>query len=145
MATDSGNAPRRVPGPAQPLARPSARHPGQPVRPVGPTADDGRVGYPFLVIRLMGAVYQAEKIRVRKGPASVSIGVRKSLLQHSEPVKPDGQINDEAKALLIEAVLAAVRRTGFRMCLVWGPAWCSFIEPDGSIKNSFEPPSGGLG
>ena len=93
----------------------------------------------------MGAVYQAEKIRVQWGPASALIAPHKSLLQHPEPVKPDGQINDEAKAMLIEAVLAAVRRTRFRMCLVWGPAWCSFIEPDGSIKNSFEPPSGGLG
>lgn len=92
----------------------------------------------------MSAVYQAEKIRVREGPISVTIGASKCLLQHPEPRKPDGQLSDEAKALLVEEVLAAVRRTGFRMCLVWGPSWCSFVEPNGSIKNSFDPPTGGI-
>ena len=30
------------------------------------------------------------------------------------------------------------------MSVVWGPAWCSFVEADGSIKSSFDPPSGGI-
>lgn len=144
MTTDSGDTSRHVPGPAFQFARPLVRLPGQPVRPFGRTTDNVDVSYPFIVIRLMNAVYQAETIRVRKGRASVSIRVGTSFLRHPEPLKADGQVSDEAKAMLNEAVLAAVRGTGFRMCLVWGPAWCSFVEPDGSIRNSFEPPSGGF-
>jgi len=96
------------------------------------------------MIRLMNSVYQAEKVEVREGRAFVLLEFGGSFLQHPEPVKPDGQIGDQAKVLLTEAVQSSAKRTGLRMCLVWGSAWCSFVEPDGSIKNSFHPPSGGV-
>lgn len=134
------SGPRPVPLRTGPVARP----PEQPVRPIGPSIDDGTGDYPILVIRLMHGVYQGEKVRVRRGPPSVSLKVSKSLLQHPKAFKANGQISQEARDLLVKAVLAAVRQTGFRICIVWGPAWCSFVEPDGSIKRSFEPPSGGF-
>lgn len=143
MTKSNENTPRPVPLQGMPLHKWIARQSERPVRPIGPSADDGSGDYPFIVIRLMSSLYQAEKIRVRQGRASVRLGVGKSILQLPDPFKSDGQISDEAKDLLINAVLAAVKRTGLRMCLVWGPAWCSFVELDGAINNSFEPPSGG--
>ena len=115
-----------------------------PVRPLGPAPDDGVGRYPFIVVRLMSTVYQPEKVEVSHGEASSGVGFKTSFLRHPSPFKSDGQISDEARDLLLAAVLAAVRKTGFRMCVVWGPAWCSFVEADGSIKSSFDPPSGGV-
>ncbi len=92
----------------------------------------------------MSAVYQPEKVEVSHGEASAGVGFKTSFLRHLSPFKSDGQISDEARDLLLAEVLAAVRKTRFRMCVVWGPAWCSFVEADGSIKSSFDPPSGGV-
>jgi len=92
----------------------------------------------------MSAVYQAEKIEVSHGKACAAVRFKMSFLRHPSPFKSDGQISDEARDLLLAEVLAAVRKTRFRMCVVWGPAWCSFVEADGSIRSSFEPPSGGF-
>lgn len=144
MTNYNGKKPRHPSRRAGELTIPKARPPHLPVRPDDLIGDVGSSCYPFIVIRLMSAVYQAERICVRRGPTLAHVGWRTSLLQHPDPVKPNGQIDDEAKALLIGAVLAAVKRTGLRMCVVWGPAWCSFVEADGSTKHSFEPPSGGF-
>ncbi len=114
------------------------------VRPAGPAPDDGVGRYPFIVVRLMSAVYQAEKVKVSHGKASAGVGVKNSFLRHPSPFKSDGQISNDARDLLLAEVLSAVRKTRFRMCVVWGPAWCSFVEADGSIKSSFDPPSGGF-
>ena len=109
MTTGNGKAPRRVPGSAGPNYSPVAPQ-GQPVRALHPIPDDGSCGHPFIVVRIMNAVYQAEKISVRVGPAAVLIEVGKSFLQHPQPVKADGQISDEAKTLLVESVFGRVRQ-----------------------------------
>jgi hypothetical protein len=106
--------------------------------------DNGLGRYPFIVVRLAAAVYQAEKVEVRRGALAVHVGYRKSFLCHPTPLKFDHELCDEAKTLLLKETLVAVRRTGFRMCVVWGPAWCTFVEPDGALNNSFDPPSGGF-
>ena len=135
--------PRPAPRSVLPIVKPRLLAIDQPVRPACPTTDDGTRGFPFIVIRLGAAVYQAEQVFLRRGPAHVSLAVDRSILQHPDPYNADGQISSKAKDLLIQAVQVAMRRTGFRMCLVWGPVWCSFVEPDGAINNSFDPPSGG--
>lgn len=134
------------PDPEQPVARRAPSNPfgDAPVQPAGPVPDNGMGRYPFIVVRLAGGVYQAEKVEVRRGALAVKVGHRKSFLCHPAPLRPDHQLCDEAKTLLLNEVLVAVRRTGFRMCVVWGPAWCTFVEPDGALNNSFDPPSGGF-
>ncbi len=99
--------------------------------------------YPHLVVRIMSAVYQREKIDIRTGEPKVGISHHGCYVQHPGPLTPDGRLTDPCRALLIEGVGDAVRRTGFRMCLVWAPHSCTFVERD-SVNDSGEPPSGGL-
>ena len=138
-----GHSPRPVPQRQRGAGNLPIPHNGA-VRPAGPAPDDGVGRYPFIVVQLMSTVYQAEKVEVSHGEASAGVGFKTSFVRHPSPFKSDGQISDEARDLLLAEVLAAVRKTGFRMCVVWGPAWCSFVEADGSIKGSFAPPSGGF-
>ena len=110
-----------------------------------PTWSDLKRSFPYVVVRLMGAVYQKEEISVDKGPEMARIGFRDSFVHHPTPFAEDGALSQGCKTLLKIATLEAVRRTGFRMCIVWGKDDCSFVERDGSIKESVEPPSGGFG
>jgi hypothetical protein len=101
--------------------------------------------YPYLVIRLMGGVYQREEITLQQGAPRVHIGHRDTYVHHPEPFAAEGAVTAGCKDLLISGVLEAVRRTRFRMCLVWSPNQCTFVERDGSVNESDDPPSGGFG
>lgn len=101
--------------------------------------------YPFVVVRLMSAVYQREDIAVHKGDPKSRIGFRDSFVHHPTPFAEDGAVSQGCKDLLVGATLEAVRRTGHRMCLVWTANDCTFVERDGAVNPRSEPPSGGLG
>ena len=101
--------------------------------------------YPYLVVRLMAAIYQREEIAVHAGAAKSQIGFRDSFVHHPNPFGEDGAASQGCKELLLAATLEAVRRTGHRMCLVWAANDRTFVERDGSINPGSEPPSGGLG
>lgn len=101
--------------------------------------------YPYLVVRIYSAVYQREDIAIHEGPPQVHIGYRASSVQCPEPFTPEGKISPSCRDLLIAGVLEAVRRTGHRMCLVWGPESSTYCERDGSAKDLKILPSGGLG
>jgi len=108
------------------------------------TLKPGQRSYPYIVIHLMPAVYQREEISIACGAPSVHIGHRDTFVHHPTPFSEDG-ISQGCRDLLIQGVHEAVRRTRFRMCLVWAPDWCTFIERDGSANESNDPPSGGIG
>ena len=110
--------------------------------PSEPVNEDGK--YPYLIIRLMPAVYQRHQINVFRGEPLVEIGHSKNLVQHPEPITDDGVITPGCRTLILDAVLEAVTRTKFRMAVVWGEKEASYVEPDGSINESTEPPSGGV-
>lgn len=114
-------------------------HPAQDVRPAQ------KRSYPYLVIRLCPAVYQREEITISEGVPSARVAWRNTQLSHPAPYNSYGQITESAKAALIEGVLAAVRRTNFRMCIVWSKEACTFVERYGRIEHKDEPPSGGYG
>ena len=101
--------------------------------------------YPYLVVHLMSAMYQREKISVRSGAPKAHIGHRDCYVHHASPFAEDGSMSQGCKEVLVAAVLESVRRTRFRMCLVWGADSCTFLERDGSFRVGSEPPSGGLG
>lgn len=101
--------------------------------------------YPYLVVHLMPAVYQREEIAVHRGEARVHIGHRDTFIHHPEPFNSDGSVAGPCRALMIAGTLKAVQRSRFRMCVVWSPTECTFVERDGSTKESVDPPSGGLG
>lgn len=101
--------------------------------------------YPYLVVQVMHAMYQREEITIHQGEARAHIGFRDTFVHHPNPFNTDGAINSTCKAVLIDATIEAVRRTGFRMCLVWSAGHCTFVERDGSTRETADPPSGGLG
>lgn len=68
----------------------------------------------------------------------------KNFVQHPEPITGDGVITPNCRTFILNAVFEAVTRTKFRMAVVWGEEEVSYVEPDGSINESSEPPSGGL-
>ena len=100
--------------------------------------------YPYLVVRIMSAFYQRERIDVRQGEPAVQIGTGKSFVQHPEPWLDANAISEGCRNLLLKGVIAAVDRTKFRMCIVWDKESCSFVERDGVINESTESPSGGV-
>lgn len=101
--------------------------------------------YPHLVVRIFSAVYQRESIAIHRGTPDVHIGFRSSYVRYPEPFTEDGDISPGCKDLLVSGVIAEVRRSGFRMCLVWSPSACTYCEKSGSAKDSQILPSGGLG
>ena len=101
--------------------------------------------YPHVVVRLMCAVYQRESIDICQGVPSVLIGTRRSYVQHPAPYTEDGRLSEGCRKLLLDGVLEAVVRTARRMCVVWAPGVCSYVEHDGQINDSNEAPSGGVG
>jgi hypothetical protein len=101
--------------------------------------------YPHVVVCLMCAVYKRESIAIRQGVPSVLIDNRRSYVQHPAPYADDGHLSDGCRKLLLDGVLEAVVRTTHRMCVVWAPGLCSYVERDVQINDSNEAPSGGVG
>ena len=101
--------------------------------------------YPYLVVHLMPAMYQREEITVRSGEPKAHVGHRNCYVHHVSPFANDGSISQGCREILVAAVLDAVLRTRFPMCLVWAANSCTFLERDGSVREGSEPPSGGLG
>ena len=119
-------------------------NPPQDRRPMAAPGTPQPVRYPHLVVRIYSAVYQREELQVLTGAEPCArIGFRTSFVRHPQPFLPDGSIGPDCRELLVHAVQGAVRRTGFRMCLVWSADRCTFVEKD-EIRDSDEPPSGGL-
>jgi hypothetical protein len=101
--------------------------------------------YPRLVIRIYSAVYSRVPIDLKCAqPAEAKIASSRATLCHPGIDPKTGTLDPAARQFLADAVLTAVRRTGFRMCLVFGEQDALFIEKDGSMSPSNEPPSGGL-
>lgn len=118
-----------------------------PQRRTPPMAVPGQsvgVGYPKLILRLCASVYQTEAISLEQGEPYVRIGYRSSLLRHPNLCAGVRCLPPVCRQMLVAAVVVAVQRTRFRMCLVWDRANCSFVELDGAVEESSEPPSGGI-
>lgn len=101
--------------------------------------------YPYLVVRMMAAVYQREQIEIRIGEPLVQVGYRSSFVSHPTPFDTANHVSAACRQLLIDGVLEAVQRTRFRMCIVWAAEECTFVERDGSVLERDAPPSGGYG
>lgn len=101
--------------------------------------------YPYIVVHFMPTVYQREGVAVQIGEPKAYVGYRGSFVCHPDPLSPTGEVALECRALLVQATHEAVQRTRFRMCVVWAADQCTFVERDGSVKESNDPPSGGLG
>lgn len=100
---------------------------------------------PYLVVRIMAAVYQRELIKILRGPHPLAqIGTGCCLIVHPYPFDEQGLPTSDCRCFLIAAVQNAVKAMGLRMCLVWSASSCAFVELDGLVRDSSEPPSGGF-
>ncbi len=118
------------------VVSPFASIPSEPVDEIGK--------YPYLIIRLMPAVYQRHQITVYRGEPLVTIGHGRNFVQHPEPITDEGVITPGCRTLILNAVLEVVKRGPFRMAVVWGEKEASYVERDGSIEESTVRPSGGI-
>jgi hypothetical protein len=98
--------------------------------------------YPRLVVRIFPAFYQQEAIEIRVGPPAVDVVNHRCRMQYPTPRATDGRITPECRALLIAGVQSAVRRLKLRMCILWSPASCTYVEAD-LVSDATAPPSGG--
>ena len=93
--------------------------------------------YPHLIGQYGISLFQRSGIDVRIGPPEASIDhPQGNFVQHPEPFDADDTLNMACRTLLITCVQDAIRnskiRTKFRMCVVWSPTSCSYVETDGS-------------
>ena len=92
---------------------------------------------PRCVIRYMSALYGRVPYVFRDEPeASCTIFV--------DMERPTGPLDASMRQKFIDATLQTVCRSGFRMCVVFGPEDAVFCERDGTTVASNEPPSGGV-
>lgn len=98
--------------------------------------------YPYLVIRWMAAVYGRLPIEfIDEGESKLT---KEKLLVYFPNAYKDGLLRIEAMDAAVGVISDEVVKRRFRMCLVLSETDCYFIEPDGSINHSTEPPSGGI-
>ena len=110
-------------------------------QPAVSTTDTAR--YPHLIVRIMATVYQHQSIQIRVGTPKVEVVNGHCAVQHPAPFAADGTVGTACRALLIAGVQTAVRAVGLRMCIVWAPKDCTYVEAN-SIHEFAEPPSGGV-
>jgi len=92
----------------------------------------------------MAAVYGRKEIIFSVGENKYQMNERTLEVSHPNPFASSGNLNPSCRLLLLEGTLEAVKRTGYRMCVVWGHNSATYLESDGRIAESNEPPSGGL-
>lgn len=96
---------------------------------------DSTATYPHRITQIASRFFHRTCIYVRIGPpdAGISHPTHGDFVQHLEPFDADGTLSMACRSLLLEGVREAVKCGGFRMCIVWAPASCSYVETDGSI------------
>jgi hypothetical protein len=99
--------------------------------------------YPYVVRRIMAAVYQRIEVVFRTEkclppPEGLQIVVE------DPAYDDDGDLIEEARIALIDVLKKVTRTSGFRMCAVFGERDTAYVEPDGQVNWKTEAPSGGV-
>lgn len=94
--------------------------------------------YPYLVVRLMPAIYSRRSILFEADACSD----KDLVIPDNHPYGKSGKLTKKARDEIISATLQAVKRTGFRMCAVFSKYSCVYCEPDGSTEKSNDCPDG---
>jgi hypothetical protein len=97
--------------------------------------------YPYVVVRFMAAVYGRRAV-VFRGETPPTTRSRPVLVNHARPTTTDYPAR--LKRYIARLVLADVKSSGLRMCCVFAPNDCLYVEPDGAINPGNEAPSGGI-
>lgn len=99
--------------------------------------------YPYVVLRVMAAVYIQRTVRFGEVPAEEPVN-NADIVIHCPAAFKRGRLTAEARRLLIEEVTARVVSKGFSQCIVFGPQSALYIESSGTAKLSRQPPGGGV-
>ena len=98
--------------------------------------------YPYVVIRWMAAVYGEKPIKfIKKGESKYTDDC--FTVADSIPFE-NGNLTLKCKEKLIQLIQKHSRDTKLSMCLVLAKEHAIFIEPNGTVLVSKEPPSGGI-
>ena len=108
----------------------------------GSTMGDRAEGYPYLVVRLMPAVYVRYPIDFLQNSGS-KLSSEALLSPEPEPFDKDGKLTTDCKKKLIEVVRFEARESGLRMCVVFAPKEALYVEPSGRCYAALLP-SGGM-
>lgn len=92
--------------------------------------------YPYVVVRVFSALYEKYEIHFDRSAAAVVLDEELRWIIPAADRDP--------RQAAIDAVRDQVTATGRRMCAVFGPEDCVYVEPDGPDVVSFKPPSGGI-
>jgi hypothetical protein len=90
----------------------------------------------------MAAVYVKRPVRFVDKPSEPMNKV--GIMFHCPGALRRGKLSPEARQRLIETVKDQVRTGGYSQCIVLGPQESLYVEPDGTVKQSTQPPSGGV-
>ena len=104
----------------------------------------GKKPYPYVVRRVMAAVYQQLEVAFTTAPSDSS--TRKAIhILMDQPARDDeGNLVEKARIDLIDVLKEVTRTSGFRMCAVFGDQDSVYVEPDGRVNCRPEAPSGGV-
>lgn len=100
--------------------------------------------YPYVVVRFMAAAYGRRSVRFVPTTEPIVEPSTDNMIIQDDETATTGALSGAARQKLIARVLADVKRSGLRMCCVFGPDDAAFCERDGSVKFSQEAPSGGM-
>jgi hypothetical protein len=97
--------------------------------------------FPYVVERVMGTLYRITHVRfVTEIPKTPDGDI---VIEEKSPFR-NGFLKDDVKTTLVKIIEAECRRAKKRMCVVFDVQECVYCEPDGSMKESKDPPSGGV-
>ncbi len=94
--------------------------------------------YPYVVVRIIPAVYSKSEINFITNKFESEKKSWTSIFWEGSVRDNYGNILADVRAFLIEIVKAEVKKSGYRMCLVFAADDREFIELDGSVKSSNE-------
>lgn len=97
--------------------------------------------YPYLIVRIIPTVYARQQIVFVKDETEPAAQGVFAMVWPEPHLDEAGQVTPRCRAALVEAVKVAVRETGHRRCVVFAPDHCEYVEADGSVAHSGEPPS----
>ena len=95
--------------------------------------------HPHVIVRFMAAVYAHRSVWF-----GVGLPDRGHDLVVPIPPPRGSDLTEEERRAVIDAARVATVATGFRRCVVFGPRDVVYVERDGAVRSSDQPPSGGV-
>ena len=108
----------------------------------GPTPKLQLLSFPYIVIRWMAAAYETRQVTF--SPYATSSDESVIHIRTSEPVDLSKPLSGHLRQTLVNHVKTLVQESGLRMCIILSKNEALYVESDGSVTLSSEPPKGGI-